>query len=163
MLIATRSYEILTEDLNMSHVNQHIAPRILSQDQRDDRKMICGDLISSADDDPNFFLPDNNWRRNILFPLWSTTETTIRHMENDIIATTRQVKRQCYVLAVFFYSNRIVYTEFIPEDSTVNKTLYKEILGRLRDSIRRKWPAFFVQKIGCCYTTTPLIIALSVS
>jgi hypothetical protein len=69
MLIATRSYEILTEDLNMSHVNQHIAPRILSQDQRDDRKMICGDLISSADDDPNFFLPDNNWRRNILFPL----------------------------------------------------------------------------------------------
>jgi Transposase. len=59
-------------------------------------------------------------------------------MENDIIATTRQVKRQCYVLAVFFYSNRIVYTEFIPEDSTVNKTLYKEILGRLRDSIRRK-------------------------
>ena len=28
--------------------------------------------------------------------------------------------------------------EFIPEDTTVNKTRYKEILGRLHDSIRCK-------------------------
>ncbi|KAJ4427289.1 hypothetical protein ANN_24907 [Periplaneta americana] len=32
----------------------HSMPRILSQDQRDDRMTICGDLISSADDDPTF-------------------------------------------------------------------------------------------------------------
>ncbi|KAJ4433407.1 hypothetical protein ANN_15666 [Periplaneta americana] len=32
----------------------HSAPRILSQDQRDDRMTICDDLISSADDDPTF-------------------------------------------------------------------------------------------------------------
>ena len=28
--------------------------------------------------------------------------------------------------------------EFIPEGATVNETRYKEILGRLRDSIRRE-------------------------
>jgi hypothetical protein len=30
--------EILSDDLNMSRVAQQIAPRVLTQDQRDDRK-----------------------------------------------------------------------------------------------------------------------------
>ncbi|KAJ4442516.1 hypothetical protein ANN_04103 [Periplaneta americana] len=41
----------------MQHVygeDAHSVPRILSQDQRDDRMTICGDLISSADGDPTF-------------------------------------------------------------------------------------------------------------
>ena len=44
-------YKILTDVLNMSRVTQHTVPRILSQDQRDQRMTICGDHISSADDD----------------------------------------------------------------------------------------------------------------
>ena len=47
-------YKILTDDLNMSRVTQQCVPRILTQDQRDDLIGICGDLISSADDDPTF-------------------------------------------------------------------------------------------------------------
>ena len=47
-------YKILTDDLNMSRVTQHSVPRILTQDQRDDRMTICGDLISCANDDPTF-------------------------------------------------------------------------------------------------------------
>ena len=47
-------YRILTDDLNMSRVTQHSVPRVLAQDQRDDRMAICGDLISSTDDDPTF-------------------------------------------------------------------------------------------------------------
>ena len=47
-------YKILTDDLNMSHVTQHSVPHILMQDQCDDRLMICGDLISSAGNDPTF-------------------------------------------------------------------------------------------------------------
>ena len=42
-------YKILTNDLNMSRVTQHSVPHILTQDQRDDRMTICGDLISCAD------------------------------------------------------------------------------------------------------------------
>jgi hypothetical protein len=50
-------YEILTDELKKSHVTQHTVPRILSQDQRDDRMAICSNLISSADDDLTFL----NW------------------------------------------------------------------------------------------------------
>ena len=46
----------------------------------------------------------------------------------------------------FFYSNGIVHIEFIPEDATVNKALYKKILGRLSDSIRRKRPELWHRK-----------------
>ena len=47
-------YKILTDDLNMSCVVQHSVPRILTQDQCDDHMTICGDVISSADDDLDF-------------------------------------------------------------------------------------------------------------
>ena len=47
-------YNIMADNLNMSRVTQHIVLRILMQDQRNDRMAICGDLISSADDDPTF-------------------------------------------------------------------------------------------------------------
>jgi hypothetical protein len=41
-------HKILSDDLNMSHVTQHSVPCILTQDQRNDRMSICGDLIDSA-------------------------------------------------------------------------------------------------------------------
>ena len=36
--------------------------------------------------------------------------------------------------------------KFIPDGATVNKSRYKEILGRLRDSIRRKHPELWRRK-----------------
>jgi hypothetical protein len=47
-------HNILSGDLNMSHVTEHSVPRVLTQDQRDDRMSICGDLIDSADKDGTF-------------------------------------------------------------------------------------------------------------
>jgi hypothetical protein len=41
-------HRILSDDLNMSRVTQHSVPRILTQDQRDDRMNICGDLIDGS-------------------------------------------------------------------------------------------------------------------
>jgi hypothetical protein len=47
-------HKILSGDLNMSRVTQHSVPRVLRQDQRDDRMSICGDLIDSGDKDETF-------------------------------------------------------------------------------------------------------------
>jgi hypothetical protein len=41
-------HKILSDDLNMSRVTKHSVPRVLMQDQRDDRISICGDLIDGA-------------------------------------------------------------------------------------------------------------------
>jgi hypothetical protein len=47
-------HRILSNDLNMSRVTQHSVPRVLTQDQHDDRMSICGDLIDSVDKDGTF-------------------------------------------------------------------------------------------------------------
>jgi hypothetical protein len=48
---------------------------------------ICGDLISSADEDETFLNRDHYVRRNMVFSLRSATEATIGHLEIAIIAT----------------------------------------------------------------------------
>jgi hypothetical protein len=47
-------HKILSDDLNISHVTQHIVPCILMQDKCDDCMSTCGDLINSADKDGAF-------------------------------------------------------------------------------------------------------------
>ena len=95
---------------------------------------------------------DHNWRRNIVFPIRSATDATIRHLENASIATTKKKKpredrsKGKVMLELFLDSNGIAHMEFIPEVVTVNRTRYKEILGRLRDSVRRKSPELWCRK-----------------
>ena len=106
---------------------------------------ICGDLVSRADDDPTFliriitgdetwcFLYDRQLKRQSA--TWKTTISP-RHKKSR----QDRSKGKMMLEVFFFYSNRIVHMEFIPEGETVNKSRYNVILGRLRDSIRRKRP-----------------------
>ncbi|KAJ4445277.1 hypothetical protein ANN_07078 [Periplaneta americana] len=135
-------YKILSDDLNMSRVTQHSVPRILSQDQRDDRMTICGDLISSADDDPTFLnqiiTGDETWCF-LYDPQLKRQSATWKTPLSPRQKKPRQDRSKGKVmLELFFDSNGIFHMEFIPEGATVNKTRYKEILGRLRDSICRE-------------------------
>jgi hypothetical protein len=47
-------HRILSDDLNVSRVTQHNVPRVLMQDQRDDRLSSCSDLIDRSDKDGVF-------------------------------------------------------------------------------------------------------------
>ena len=42
------------------------------------------------------------------------------------------------LLIVFFYWKGMVHHEFVPRGQMVNKQLYREVLARLRDAVRRK-------------------------
>jgi histone-lysine N-methyltransferase SETMAR len=50
------------------------------------------------------------------------------------------------MLQLFFDSSGIVHMEFIPEEVTVNKHCYKEILHRLLNTICRKHPELWHRK-----------------
>jgi hypothetical protein len=47
-------HKILSDNLNMSRVTQHIVPCVLMQDQYDDCMSTCSNLIDSADKDGMF-------------------------------------------------------------------------------------------------------------
>jgi hypothetical protein len=92
-------HKILSDDLNMSRTTQHSIPRVITQDQCDDRMSICRDLIYSADKDGTFLNPNSNRRRNMVFSVRFETEATIGHLEIAITAkkeetATGQIKRQ---------------------------------------------------------------------
>ena len=84
------------------------------------------------------FLYDSQLKRQSA--IWKTAVSS-----RQKITATRQVRRQGDAWSVF-YSIGIVHMEFIPEGATVNKTRYKEILGRLSDSIHHKRPELWRRK-----------------
>ena len=57
---------------------------------------------------------------------------------------------------LFFYSNGIVHMEFISESATVKKTATKRSLAVYAIYFAVSDLSFGVQRIDCCYTTTPL-------
>ncbi|KAJ4431822.1 hypothetical protein ANN_20427 [Periplaneta americana] len=117
-------YKILSDDLNMSRVTQHSVPRILSQDQRDDRMTICGDLISSADDDPTFLnriTGDETWCF-LYDPQLKRQSATWKTPLSPRQKKPRQDRSKSKViLELFFGSNGIVHMEFIREDYAIRK------------------------------------------
>jgi len=60
---------------------------------------------------------------------------------NKIIQSV-QIKSKNNV-AGFFCISRIVHYEFVPTGRTVNQVYYLEVLGRLREKVRRKGPELF--------------------
>lgn len=137
-------HAILTEDLGMHRVCQHIVPRMLTADQAQQRQEVCGDLISSADKDPHFlkkivtgdetwcFLYDPQHKRQS--SEWKSL-TSPRTKKFKVDRSKGKV-----MLEVFFDYRGIIHFEFIPEGRTVNKELYLEVLNRLRNALRRKRP-----------------------
>jgi len=65
----------------------------------------------------------------------------------EIIITTSKQKIRVHrgkgkvMLEVLLYRQDIVHYGFIPEGKAVNKEMYSDILSRLRDAVRRKYPA----------------------
>jgi hypothetical protein len=147
-------------------VTHYSVPHVLMQDQRDDRMSICGDLIISADKAGTFlswiitgdktwcFLYDPQLKRQLA--TWKSPSSPRKKKQ------WQDRSKGKLMLELFFDSSEIVHVEFIPEGATVNKHRYKEILRHLCSSICRVL-SFDAGRTGCCYTTTPLHIALCLS
>jgi hypothetical protein len=100
----------------------------------------------------------------MVFSVQSATEATMATWKSPRKKKPQQDRSKGKVmLELFFSSSGIVHMEFIPEGATVNKHRYKEILRCLHNSVRLKHPELGAGRTGCCYTTTPLHIALCLS
>ncbi|GBN60204.1 hypothetical protein AVEN_219256-1 [Araneus ventricosus] len=134
---------IVTQDLGKQKLCYRLVPQTLTPEQMQLRLHACGDLIDMADRDPNFI-------KTIL-----TGEETWclrydpegkRHGMKCGVAGPRSPKskkarseksRMKTMLLVFFHSEGLIHTEFLPEGTTLNASTYLKILKRLLQRITR--------------------------
>ena len=132
-----------------------VCPCILTQDQRDDLMTICGDLISSADYDPTFLnriiTGDKTWC--FLYDLQLKRQSATWKMP----VSSWQIKKQGDAWTVVLFKWNCSHGIHLRR-CNCNQIRYKEILGRLHDSIHSK-----CLELWCRKNWLPLHIALSLS
>ena len=137
-------HQILTEKLQMRRVSAKFVPRLLTDDQKENRVEISQELLANANGNENFLkniiTGDETWVYGY------DVETKMQSSQWMGKGSPRPKKARMsrskikVMLVVFFDWKGIVHHEFVPRGQMVNKQLYQEFLARLRDAVRRKRP-----------------------
>ncbi|KAL4085370.1 hypothetical protein QTP88_027229 [Uroleucon formosanum] len=138
-LTHTIVHQILTNDLEMRKICAKMVPKILSQDQKDNRRDRCLDFLEQIENYPSFLerviTGDESW----IFEY--DPETMRQSQEWHTSASPRQKKGRMSkskiksMLICFFDSQGIVHKEFVPQGQTMNQKFYKEVLEKLRKRV----------------------------
>ena len=144
-------HQILTEKLQMRRVSAKFVPRLLTNDQKENRVQISQELLTNASGNYNFLkniiTGDETWVYGY------DVETKMQSSQWVGKGSPRPKKaRMCrskikVMLTVFFYWKGIVHHEFVPAGQMVNQHLYVKVLTRLREAVRRKRPVLWTNKI----------------
>jgi len=150
--ITTEScHQISTEKHQVRRVSAKFVPRLLTDDQKENRVEISQELLANANGNENFL-------KNIITgdEMWVYVyyvETKMQSSQWMGKGSPRPKKAQLspskvkVILVVFFDWKGIVHHEFVPCGQMVNKQLYQEILAHLRDAVCRKRPELWENQI----------------
>ena len=123
----------------MKRVCSKFVPRLLKDDQREKRQMIARDLFERSCEDlqflKNIVTSDDSWDRKHQSSQWKGPVSPRLKKRRQVRSKTKVMS-----LVLFFYSEGNVELEYAPDEQTINKKLYVEVLRRLRESVRRKLP-----------------------
>lgn len=135
-------WAIITEDLQMRKVCAKMVPKILTEDQKGRRLYICEDVVERINNDPSLLsrvvTGDESWifeydpeskRQSLQWKSPSSPRPQKARMSKSKVKV---------MLITFFDIKGIIHFEFLECGTTVNQHVYKAILQRLREKIRRK-------------------------
>jgi len=122
----------------MLRVSAKFVPRLLTDDQKENRIEISQELLANENFLNNIITGDETlvYGYDVESKMQSSQwigKGSPRPKKARMIRSKIKV-----VLVVFFDWNGIVHHEFVPRGQMVNKQLYQEVLARLRDAARRK-------------------------
>ena len=150
--------KILTEDLDMRKVCAKMAPKELTEEEKQRRVTICQDLLEMQDDILGRVVTgDETWvyqydlEKKRQSAQWKTGNSP-RPKKNP----SDQIKSQNNV-ADFFDIRGIVHYEFVPTGQRVNQVYCLELLERLREKLDTNDPNFLPTTHECCITTMHLL------
>ncbi|XP_026827933.1 protein GVQW3-like [Ooceraea biroi] len=133
-------YQILAEDLGMSHVTTKYVPRVLTQEQKDFRVEVAEDILESIKKDPELLkrviTGDEMW----VYNYDPETEARSKQESRPETACQSSWSNVKTMLTVFFDQEGVVHHEYAPQGRTKNMKYYLAVLKRLRDAVSSKRP-----------------------
>jgi len=118
---------ILTDDPLVKRVCAKFVPRLLTDDQREQRQTIDRELFVRS-------CKDVQPKRKQQTSQWKGPNSPRPRKGRQVQSKTK------VMLLTFFDSEGILHHEYAPEGQTIIKEYYVEISRRLRESVRRKRP-----------------------
>lgn len=143
-------HEVLTEKLGMHRVSAKFVPRLLTEDQKENRVNICQELLERATNDENFMKTiitgDETWVYG--YDVETKAQSSQWVGKNSPRPKKARMSRSNMkvMFIVFFDYCGVIHQEFVPQGQTVNKEFYVEVLRRLREDVRRKRPELWKNK-----------------
>ena len=121
-----------------------MVPKLLSDEQKMSQGTVFGPFATHWEWTSCVEFDSYLWR-NLGIYVWHRKQLTINEVEDIIISKTKKKNRMSQwkckvVLIVFFDIQSIMMAEWVPSGQTVNKHYYIEVLTKLRERVRRKWP-----------------------
>lgn len=143
-------HEILTVKLGMHRVSAKLVPRLLTDDQKENRVKISQELLDRASTDKNFIKTiitgDETWVYGYDIETKAQSSQWIGKMSPRPKKARMSRSNLKLMLIIFFDYRGVVHHEFVPQGQTVNKEFYVQVLRRLREDVRRKRPELWKNK-----------------
>ena len=159
-------HDILTEELGMQKICAELVPKILTNEQKENRRNVCLDLLEHIKNDENLFrlviTGDESWI--LEYDPATTWHSSEWHMSNSPLPRKARMSKSKIksMLICFFDSQGVVHKEFVPQGQTVNKQYYHEVLEWLRKRVHHVQPEI-ADTCMLHHDNTPCHTAISVN
>lgn len=140
---SSSAHRILVEDLAMSRVVARWVPKLLTPVMKTARVSACRELLSLYEANPENFLTqlvtgDETW--------FHFYEPTTKQQSSQWVTRedARPVKAKTVasmgkrMATIFWDSHGVLLLEWLPDKHTINSDYYVDILGKLKEAIKRK-------------------------
>ncbi|GFT06949.1 protein GVQW3 [Trichonephila clavipes] len=137
--------QILHDNLNMQKVCAKMVPKVLTFEQQATRKSVCTDILDAIKNDPKLLEKvitcDVNPGFLRMIRKQSANPCIGRLQLHQEQKKARRSKSKFKVMMIVFSDiHGIVYLHWVPEGQTINQHYYLEVLGNLRERIRKNDP-----------------------
>ena len=138
-------HEILTFKLGTQKICANLVPKILTNEQNENRRNVCLDLLERIKNNRNIFKYDitSDETRILEYDPHTKRQSLEWHTSNSLgpkKARMSKSKIQTMLICFFFDSQGVVHKEFVPQGQTVDKQYYREVLERLIKRVHRVRP-----------------------